>query len=260
MNKPNKVVLRKAGTTTSNIKRESDGSVDERQMRIEKILNAQTFVNTWNKEYVGIKGMDEKDIKSHFDNIKLESGMIIHMYMENPIKHIVRTEDGKVINLDFSLQQIDNRTRNTDKPNWVATPFPVIDKGMIVSISDSCKLWYYQRRKELSQFDQKLADEFIIPEVGDVVYTNLFMFKETRYYVDKQAKCEDFVKSQEEVRLNNFDFLFKISNYEIESIVKRDRINDMADCRASKETILSKDYIMENMGRDVEEHDEKIVN
>jgi hypothetical protein len=244
MNKPGKVNLRKAGVSNTNIKRDTDSSVDERKRKIEEILNAQDFVDKWNNEYVGKKGMDDKDLTEYFKSIQLDSGLVIQMFMENPIKHIVKNQDGQVINLDFSIQQIDNRKRNTDTPNWVTTPFPVIDKAVIMAISPVTKLMYIKQYKELKEAGYDTT-EFIIPEVGDIIYTNHFMFKDSRYYVDKQAKCEDFVKSQEELRLNNFDFLFKVSNYEIESIIKRDKYNSMFDTKGARITIMDMSSVEE---------------
>jgi hypothetical protein len=244
MSKPSKVNIRKAGTTVTNIKRESDLAVDERRRKIDEVLNAQKFVDDWNNECVGKKGMDGKDLVEHFNNIQLDNGfMVIQMFMENPIKSIVKNENDEVVSLNFSLQQIDGRKRNTDQANWVTTPFPVIDKGVIMAISPSLKLWYYEQKEKLAKYDKKAAEAIIVPEVGDVVYTNHFMFKDTRYYVDKQTKCEDFVKSQEELRLNNFDFLFKVTNYEIESIVKRDRVNNVLDNKGAAITTINSNEI-----------------
>lgn len=230
LNKPNKVNVRKVGNTVTNNQRKStELTAEEKMARIQKIIDSQTFVDEWNNEYVGSKGMDGKDLKSHFDNIQLESGLVIQMFMENPIKLLVKNPDDTVNSLDFGIQQIDYRKRNTDVATWGPTPFPVIDKGVIMSISPALKLWYYEQKEKLAKYDKEAADKFIIPEVGDIVYTSHFLFKEHRYYVDKQDKCKDFVKSQEELRLEQFDFLFKITNYEIESIVKKENKDLLMD-------------------------------
>lgn len=233
MNKPNKVNLRKAGSAVSNIKRDSGLSSEEKKRKLDEILNAQEFVDQWNNEYVGKKGMDGKDLTSHFNNITLNDGLVIQMFMENPIKSLVKTENDEVVSIDYGIQQIDYRKRNTDVPTWGPTPFPLIDKGIIVAISPAVKSYYYQQREALKAYDKEAYDNFNIPEVGDIVYTNHFLFKDHRYYVDKQDKCKDFVKSQEELRLNNFDFLFKITNYEIESIVKADKRELLSDNKGS---------------------------
>ena len=140
MRKPSKVKIRKAGNSVSNVQRDSDLSKEERARRIDEMLNAQEFVDKWNNEFVGKKGMDGKDLTEAFKNIQLESGMVIQMYMENPIKALNKDQDDNVLAINYSLRQIDARVRNTDAPKWVTTPFPVIDKGVIMAISPQTKL------------------------------------------------------------------------------------------------------------------------
>ncbi len=79
----------------------------------------------------------------------------------------------------------------------------------------------------------------IIPKVGDIVYTKLFQFKDKRYYINKQSKCEDLVKNQTELRLKEFDFLFLIDNFDIESIVNREEVNNMSD----RQVLINDRYI-----------------
>lgn len=225
---PKKTRIRKGSSYVDNNKRmDSDES---RQKQIDLMVKNQKSVDIWNTEFTGVKTKREKLLSEHFRNIQLEDGLVIQMYMENPIKHIVRkSETGEVIHIDYNVRQIDNRKQQTDRPNWVPTPFPVIDKGVIVAISPRTKLWYYEQVEKMKAFDPEFAKTMIVPEVGDVVYTKHFMFKDKRYYIDKQKKCEDLVFSQTEIRLNEFDFLFLIENYEIESIVKRSNVDKLAD-------------------------------
>lgn len=231
-NKPTKTRIRKASSYVDNRKRtESD---DTRSEAIGKMLAGQEFVDTWNTNYVGKLDMNGNDITEHFNSIQLEDGMIIQMYMENPIKHISRNlKTGDVITIDYYLRQIDARIRNTDKAHWVPTPFPVIDKGIIMAISPKTKMWYYEQKEKLAKYDPAAAEKMIIPSVGDIVYTKLFMFKDKRYYIDKQKKCEDLVKNQVELRLKNFDFLFHIENYDVESIIKPGKSEEMHDHQIS---------------------------
>lgn len=225
---PRKTRIRKAGSYADNVKRSE--SNETKQAQIEAMLNGQRFVDEWNLERVGEKDMSDQDIKPHFDNIQLEDGLIIQMYLESPIKQIVRRKDTlDVTHLDYYIRQIDARISNTDKPNWVPTPFPVIDKGVIVAMSPRTKLWYYEQKANLAKYDPIAAEKMLIPEVGDVVYTKHFMLKDKRYYPDKQKKCEDFVKNQTEIRLNQFNFFFLIDNYDIESLVKKECAHLMDD-------------------------------
>jgi len=225
---PTKTRVRKGSSHLTNATRKS--SEETKLEKLNEILKAQEFIDTWNTEYVGNKGMNDQPITDHFDKIQLEDGLIIQMYMENPVKKMIKNmETDEAIHVDYGVRQIDYRARTTDKAKWGPTPFPVIDKGVIVAVSPKTKLWYYEQKEKLAKYDQSAADNLIIPEVGDVVYTKHFMFKNKRYYIDKQRKCEDFVKNQEELRLNNFDFLFHIENYEIESIVKKENIDTVSD-------------------------------
>jgi len=210
--RPRKTRIRKASSYINNAKRQE--SEETRQDQINKMLAGQNFVDAWNSEYVGHKSMKGEDITNHFNNIQLEDGLIVQMYMENPIKYIARNSETKeVIHLDYYIRQIDARKRNTDTPHWVPTPFPVIDKGVV----------------KLAKYDKEAAKAMIIPKVGDVVYTKLFQFKDKRYYINKQSKCEDLVKNQIELRLKEFDFLFLIDNFDIESIVNQEEVGNMSD-------------------------------
>lgn len=225
---PTKNRIKKGSSHLSNTTRKD--SKETQMAKLTEIVKAQEFIDKWNLDYVGSIGMADQNVKEHFNNVQLEDGLVIQMYMENPVKKIMTNEDtGEVVHVDYGVRQIDYRSRNTDKSKWGPTPFPVIDKGMILAVSPRTKLWYYEQKEKLAKYDPAAAEALIIPEVGDVVYTKHFMFKDKRYYINKQDKCEDFVKNQEELRLRKFDFLFLIDNYDIESIVKADRAEFVSD-------------------------------
>jgi hypothetical protein len=230
--KTKKTRIRKASSYVNNSKRqESQATRDE---QINAMLAGQKFVDTWNSEYVGNKGMKGQDITSHFDNIQLEDGMVIQMYMENPIKEIARnSQTGEVVHLDYYIRQIDARKQQTDQPTWVPSPFPVISKAIIMAIAPRTKMWYHEQQEKLAKYDKKAAKDMIIPEVGDTIYTKHMMFKDKRYYVNKQDQCKDMVKNQMEVRLKEFDFLFLIENYDIQSIVKRGSEASLGDAQVA---------------------------
>jgi hypothetical protein len=237
-NRPSKTRLKKASSYIDNHKRMENE--DTRREQLEAMLKGQSFVDVWNTTYVGKLGMDDKDLTEHFKHVQLEDGLVIQMFMENPVKEIARnSETGEVVHLDYYIRQIDARVQITDKPHWVPTPFPVIDKGVIMAISPRTMLWYYEQQEKLAKYDKEAADKMVIPAVGDIVYTKHFQFKDKRYYVDKQAKCKDLVKNQLELRLKEFDMLFLIDNYDIESIVKKEMINDLYD----KQIMINDRYI-----------------
>lgn len=200
---------------------------------IESWISRQAYVDRWNLEYAGKKGLNDKDLISHFNNIQLDGQhLVIHMFMENVIKDVYVGPDGQPMIIP-GISQIDGRKRNTDVPHYIDTPFPMIDKGVIMAISPYVQLYYHELKEKIAKYDKEKAESIIIPEVGDIIYTNHFLFKESRYYPDKQAKTGDFVRSQEDINLSNFDFLFKVTTYEIESIVKRDCHNKMMDSHVS---------------------------
>jgi hypothetical protein len=200
---------------------------------IESWIERQAYVDRWNLEYVGKKGLHDKDLIEHFKKIQLDGQhLIIHMFMENVIKDVYTNEQGQTMIIP-GISQIDGRKRTTDVPHYIDTPFPLIDKGVIMAISPYVQLYYYELKEKLAKYDKEKADAVIIPEVGDIVYTNHFLFKDSRYYPDKQAKTGDFVRNQEDINLSNFDFLFKVTTYEIESIVKRDCHDKMMDSHVS---------------------------
>ena len=223
--------LRSSSNIIENTNRNAESSDDEKRRKIDEITKGQDFVDKWNTESVGKLTMDGEDLTEHFKTIQLDgSNLVVHMYMENPIKSLTISDTtNEVISLDFGIQQIDYRKKNTDVATWGPTPFPLIDKGVIMALSPQLVLWYHEMKERIAKYDSAAAEQFIVPEVGDIVYMNHFLFKEHRYYPNKQSKCEDFVKNQEEVRLSKFDLLFKVTNYEIESIVKRDKRDVLID-------------------------------
>jgi hypothetical protein len=237
--RPTKTRLKKTSSYIDNKKRQE--SDETRKQQIDAVLQGQGAIDRWNTELIGKTGWKKDvDLREHFKNIQLETGLVVQMYMENPIKSIGRDENSKkVIHLDWSIRQIDARERSTDKNKWVSTPFPVIDKGVIMAISPAVKIWYHEQKEKLAKYDPIAAQEMIIPEVGDTVYTKLFRFKDTRYYVNKQEKCEDFVMNQTEIRLKHFQNLFLIDNFDIESIVKAGKEDEMDD----KQVLIEDRYI-----------------
>lgn len=228
LNRPTQTNLRNRTGVVENAFRNQDNSNP-----VESWIQRQSFVDRWNTEYVGKKGMGDKDLISHFNNIQLDGQyLVIHMFMENVIKDVYMSPDGQPMIIP-GVSQIDGRKRNTDVPHYIDTPFPLIDKGVIMAISPYVQAYYMELKDKIAKYDKEKAKSIIIPEVGDVIYTNHFLFKDSRYYPDKQAKTGDFVRNQEDINLSNFDYLFKVTTYEIESIVKRDKHDQMMDTHES---------------------------
>lgn len=216
-NKPTSSRVRQTSKSIPNAMR----SEELKDKSVNHWIAKQIYADKWNTEYVGVKDRHDNLLSDLFKDLQLDNhNLIVQMFMENPIKDVIEQEGNNLIVPGIS--QIDGRKRNTDAPNWIDTPFPLIDQGIIVAISPWLQLFYYELKDKMSKFDMRIADSILIPEVGDMITTNHFMFKETRFYPDKQKKCNDFIRNQEELRLNEFSFLFKITNYDIESIIKKE--------------------------------------
>lgn len=160
--------------------------------------------------------------------------MVIRLYKENYIKYLDESNPDNII-LDAYVRQIDARERDTDRPNWVNTPFPHIQKGIIVNVSPELKLYYYRMKEELAKYDPEEARKMIIPKQGDIVYVRAretFWLKEHRYYPNKQDQVEDFVKNQLEILLRKFKDYFIVTAIDIESI---ESANLIADYRSQQE-------------------------
>jgi hypothetical protein len=215
-NKPVASRIRQASKTIPNAMRNEDATTRSADLWIRR----QMEVDLWNTTYVGVKDKFGNPV-SEYNNLQLDNlNLVVQMFMENPVKAVIEQDGERMIIPGIS--QIDGRKRNTDAPNWIDTPFPLIDKGIIVAVSPWLQAHYYELKEKMGRFNPELAEKLVAPEVGDMILTNHFMFKETRFYYDKQAKCNDFVRNQEEIRLDNFSYMFKISNYDIEAIIKKD--------------------------------------
>jgi hypothetical protein len=129
--------------------------------------------------------------------------MVVQLYKEDLIKDIQFDNEGNFKITHTSLQQIDNRERLTDSANYVDSPLPVINKGVIVAISPMMVDKFIKLKES---FDVKgLGNTIVVPKVGDTVYLSDFRLKDFRYYINKLERVEDYVKSQTDVNLTNFD-------------------------------------------------------
>lgn len=205
-------VIRKKNTLLNSQKRsdinsrESDSlatryQVKLRQLYIDKYNNAEIYV-----------------INDYFRNLSLSGEqIIIRIFKENFIKQADESNPNDP-QYDYFFRLIDARKRTTDEPTYVSTPFPYIEKGVIVAISPELQLKYYKQKEELAKYDKEAADKLIVPKQGDVIeirsnYSSVW-FKDKRYYIDKQEQCVDLVKGPDELTLIYFDHYYKFDSFD----------------------------------------------
>ncbi len=213
----------------------------DREFR-EKVMQLQTQKESiiWNRDYVGKKRRNGEDLMKEMEKIQLtNSSIIIQLYREDtiPAKTVSFDENGKIVNWLWAPSLIDARRAVNDPESLVPNPIPTISKGIVVGVSPDVTMNYLKKKKEMEALGMDISN-FKILEVGDVVYTNHFMTKNMRYYIDKQEKTRDIVITPTDFTLENFDFLFKITDYEIESIVKKDCINSLVDAKYPHEELF----------------------
>ncbi len=206
-------------------------------------LKFQQEAIKWNRDYVGKKRKDGSDLMKEMSKIEINGdGIIIQMYRQLPIDDSsVMFEEftGKIATWNYDPERIDARAHPTHDEAWVLNPIPTISKGVIVGISKDVQLHYARKKKEMEELGLDVTG-FIIPQIGDVIYTNHFMTKNQRYYVNKQDKTRDIVVTPTDFTLEKFDFLFKISYVDIESIVKKDLADSLIDNKSKYEDMFMK--------------------
>lgn len=206
----------------------------DNQMEIDLLLMDLEFQKKaidWNMNYVGKKRKNGSDLMVEMEKIQLAgNSIIVHMFKEYPITaaKVSFNENTKIVSWVCEPSIIDNRKHSTDKESWALNPIPTIWKGVVVGISDTVKLNIANRKKEMEDKGLDVSN-YISLSVGDTVYLNHFMTKNMRFYIDKQEAIQDIVYSPTNYTLDNFELLFKVTEFEIESIVKRDSVQDVVD-------------------------------
>ena len=192
--------------------RNEDTNDMSRDELIKAIKAEQAAIDKYNNEIT--------DIDPFFKTLQLHGDyIVIRLKRENLIKSIDESNPDNV-HIDAWVRQLDARERPTDAEKWIPTPFPFIEEGVICAISPKIQMEYLKISSEL----QKIANAHKpvrVPSVGDKIYIRVRTvdwFKEKRYYIDKQKQCEDFVKNQREIRLNNFEGYFLIETHDLEAI------------------------------------------
>ena len=227
-----KVYQRNLTTSSINLNKAS------KQDLLLQLVRQQQHINTYNNEYVGIKDKHGNRFDKHFENVMLnDECIIVSCFKENYIKQMFFNENGKVKNYSVSRTLIDARHSTSQSLSYTDDPFQTINKGIIIAISDKAKLTLLKQQVELNQLTNSKTP-LLIPKVGDVVYLNNFMRKDCRYYTDAHAKSQDYVRSQQDFSLVNFDFLFKLNLHQIESFVPSEKKHLLKDATYQYSNII----------------------
>lgn len=219
--RPTKTVFKKGGAVLTDAeKRIKQEVLDDKisRARLFEAKLAQLEIDKYNN-------VDLYKIDSFFKKIQLHGPwLIVRLKQENLIKYINEDNPENPI-IDAWVRQIDGRQRTTDQPYWVPTPFPFVEEGVIVAISPEVQKQYYLLKEEIRKYTNDPSKIVVIPEVGDTVHIRANTsqwYKDHRYYIDKQDQCMDFVRNQTELRLNKFEFYFRLEDFELENLYLND--------------------------------------
>lgn len=191
----------------------------------------QQDVNDWNSNYVGKKRVNGDNIMDAMKNIQLHSGnLIVQAYKLDvlPAEKFITDENGKIRSWVFSPALIDVRRHPTDPESLAPSPIPTIYKGVVIGIDPNIIINFTRRRDEMIALGMDVSN-YVIPEVGSTVYLNNFMTKDNRFYIDKHSKERNLVVSPRNFSLENFDMTFKLTEFHIESIVRKGKEHTMPD-------------------------------
>ena len=192
----------------------------------------QKEIINWNTNCVGKRRRNGQDIMEAMNRVKFTSGtIIVQLYHQDFIPAsnvVVSKESGKIQSWRFAPPLIDVRRHPTDPESLAINPIPTIFKGVIVGMSDDITFNYLLRKTEMEKLGMDTSD-YVTPKIGDTIYTNFFLTKDNRFYIDKQEKELDIVITPENYTIENFDYTFKISEFNIESIVRSNEVTNVSD-------------------------------
>jgi hypothetical protein len=201
----------------------------------------QKEIINWNTNYVGKKRSNGDDIIEAMANVKFNTGtVIVQLYHQDfiPESNVVIGDDNKIQAWRFAPPLIDVRRHPTDPESLAVNPIPTVFKGVIVGLSDDIRFNYLLRKEQMEKIGMDVSD-FIIPEVGDIIYMTFFLTKDTRFYINKQEKELDIVITPTNYTIENFDYTFKVSEFNIESIVKRDKVELVSDYKYKYASLIN---------------------
>jgi hypothetical protein len=214
--KPSRSKIRKKNTLVSKNKR------DVKKMTPDEIRRGILYHEYTQKDIDKYNNCDIYNINPFFrDQQLVDDTIIVRIFKEDWIKFKdVSNPDAPIY--DCKFRQVDARERTSDRVQFINTPFPYLDKGVIVAISPTIKLKYEKMKKEMAEFDKEAAEQIKIPSVGDIIEIKTngssVWLKNNRYYIDKNDQCKDIVYSATDMQLAQFDHYYKFEYYDFVAI------------------------------------------
>ena len=169
----------------------------------EYAIFVQDQINAYNDSILN-KQIDPlfNDIDLLFDDV------IVRLYKDQPIKGwqeiTVPDEEGnnQVVQVPLRMQrQINAKKSTAQNDNYIDTPLPFLQKGLVVKASKNCEEKYNVKS-------------------GMIVTINSTFLKDKRFYLDKEVQHYNYIEHADNTDLTGFEGYFKFNVGEIETIVK----------------------------------------
>jgi hypothetical protein len=221
------MAYKKRPTKTKLVKKSNVLSDKERKMKesgLDKDL-AKARLAEMKAIQKGIERYNDYDIYKidpFFRDVQVyDDFLIVRLEKENFIKELDESNPDNII-IDAYIRQIDARVSTASQPEWVPTPFPYVERGVVVAVSPLLQQKYLELKSKMSLTDPEKAEKIHVLEPGDVIQiraNHSQWYKDHRYYIDKQSQAKDFVRNQTELRLSEFQNYFRLTDFEIETIM-----------------------------------------
>lgn len=157
------------------------------------------------------------NVDEWFDTITLTNNdIIVRLHKENYIKSIQETGFGCVY--ESWITPVDMRGGKGTEAKWEDNPLPYVNSGVVCAISPNAEAELARKQEEAAKYGI-IYDRL---KVGDIVNLAKLSAADYRYYRNKQV--QDYFKTVDDFRLNNFEGYVKLNYNMLESIV-RDKNN-----------------------------------
>jgi hypothetical protein len=213
-----RVIAKKSTLTNNNkVNKKSTESTQTNELNHLQIKLEQLAIDKHNN-------LDVYTIDPFFKDLHLNSDcMIVRIMKEDYIKYSDNSNPDAPI-VDAFYSQVNVTQRTSDELKTINTPFPYIEKAVIVAISPDIQLSYYKKIEEIKKYDVELAESIVVPKVGDVVEIktgyNRQWYQNNRYYIDPQERTIDYMINPLEHKLIYFDHHYQVEGFDFRAIDK----------------------------------------